>query len=1153
MAGYHGQDPLDYRISAQNPFPPHSNPLQHHQHSHNSRPKSDERPQSKKKKMRSKSESSHGDIKDDDKKDKHRHHHDTHHHHRGSSTGQQPPSTIESLFKQEMQLREIVDERIMLEEWLHKRSSSLQLVWKRRWCALRDNCLYYYRTETDTKPLGVLHLADYCILATGSDLSRKSKHVFRLSAAENIPHESQNHLFYAESASILDMWVEAIQAHISHAMSTLTIQALGPLDIGLGGPQFSQSSSRIGGNGCGTAINGDNRTMSHQSTFTQRDQSVIDKVLDSLNLNGDELNEADPTLSDMNDPSTLIMPAQEHPQAASTGSRTQSLFPRSHQGIFVDDSLDGWPSSPSSAMKPHLGAKSSLEFVREHGSTATTTMRSATGIRTPPPPLSSLSTLSIPSLPRFSHGDSYSNSSSYTDISHSNYSSYSDAGQGGLKNRMAMHILDAKIGLLSSSTSSHSPLSPGMNPYRHRSQGSHPSHHASSLHDIEFESNISAVPFNENVLEHHGRTRANSTASLNTISSIESFGELSTVDFSEQGPKSGVQNANSKLDSQRPSALRSFGLRKDRVQRSDPIPSTGDIKSSENQSYLQKKQSMPSISLNKNSATPASLTGAADMSASSSPTKETKESTKKAKKLWSGFGGGSSSSTSSASSQKQSQSSSHQLQCFSESPTNSTPVSAPLSMELKRNNGTPTLSRSIDTNNPWFKDLVLISAPSKPSSVHSASSVIVSNNSNNNKKNSGRRLASKSMVSLTKDSLDHALPLLLSQTMATTHMNASQNNRDSLASNRTRSPSFSRTDHEHNLYQKAYQTLSPIHATTAPQSPKMLSFNRNSSHDGHTRYDLILHQPTVGDLLTGFSSTVDKNLEDETGQSSSDKGEQLQQHQAIAYLTLSGSKRQTKSSPILPFVAPLSPRLTAWTRLGEKVPFLGQQKNGNGGGAGAGAGGNGGSDDGVHVCVDPDVAMLPSLYEYKRQSDLPPLPRLIDSVDFAVGVSRHIIDPIELAHVMEQEEAAEEAKRLRESPGEGEHQNNKYPLADKISEVTLTEEKSTSAKVEENESENIVTVISDTATLACTDDSLCLLLPAPTAALKDDVGLAESPQKTMASPETPQRLSISIATASALKVVTQPEIAPQPSSVPPTIPRRSPRRTNSISPILRDL
>lgn len=140
LHAHHRYNPFDgYSLKYQQTHPLSPS----HQHS---TPKPDERSKFSKKKSRSKSES-HGDAKenDRDKKDKDKKDKTPYHHHRSSSN--QTPSTIESLFQQERQLREIVDERMVLEEWLFKRSSSLQLVWKRRWCVLRDDCLYYYNSN----------------------------------------------------------------------------------------------------------------------------------------------------------------------------------------------------------------------------------------------------------------------------------------------------------------------------------------------------------------------------------------------------------------------------------------------------------------------------------------------------------------------------------------------------------------------------------------------------------------------------------------------------------------------------------------------------------------------------------------------------------------------------------------------------------------------------------------------------------------------------------------------------------------------------------------------------------------------------------------------------------------------------------------------
>ncbi|KAG0335359.1 hypothetical protein BG000_007569, partial [Podila horticola] len=626
---------------------------------------------------------------------------------------------------------------------------------------------------TYTKPLGVLHLADFSILATGADLSRKSKHAFRLSAAESIPHESRHHIFHTETASSLDAWVEAIQTHLDHAQSTLTLPTLGPLDIGLGGPQYSQRSGD----------NGHHLYAQHPTG----DQSIIDKVLDRLQHLGDE-HEIDPTLSDMNDPSTLIMPAQEHP--------SHTLYP------FA----------------------------------------------------------------------------SYTDVSHSNYSSYSDASYGGLKQRMTMQSIEAKSGFGTSTMS-----------------------------------NASAI----------------STSSIDS-----STGDMSVINLTE-GMEQGSSGS---------STLRSDN-RKNRHQKSDPIPSANDLRISEsNHRTLKTKQSMPAIS------PPGSASGAAIV-----PSKDGKD-IKKSRKLWSGFGGSSTSSSSPS------------QMLISEPlaigrPSSTLPPTDPRT--------TPGLSRSIDTNNPWFKDLILISSPPKPSSIHSAASVAISTSSS--KKTSSRGFTSKSMVSLSKSStpLDHALPPPPSHS----HLHEY---RDSMSLNRARSPSFSILE---SSQRHSYQTLVSANANT-PLSPKLPSFNRQH-HQGPEQFtsDPI---PSVGDLLTGFAN--DEDL-------------------VRAQLTTASStgSRQYKSSPIptIPITAPLSPRLPAWTRFGDKSQAA--HKN-------------------TKWSVDSEVLM--PLNDEQRTKSLYPAQDLgqqhSQSMEYIAGVSRHILAPVELAQAMEQEE--EEARKLkqsREKQGEG--------------------------------------------------------------------------------------------------------------------------------------
>ncbi|KAF9299791.1 hypothetical protein BGZ74_008655, partial [Mortierella antarctica] len=313
--------------------------------------------------------------------------------------------------------------------------------------------------------------------------------------------------------------------------------------------------------------------------------------------------------------------------------------------------------------------------------------------------------------------------------------------------------------------------------------------------------------------------------------------------------------------------------RKDRHQKSDPIPSANDLRTSESSHRaLKKKQSMPAIA-----STSGSGSGAASV-----PSKD--KDTKKTRKL-----------------------------------------------------------------------------------IHSAASAPTSTSST--KKNSSRGFTSKSMVSLSKSStpLDHALPPPPSHS----HLHEY---RDSMSLNRARSPSISILE---GSPRHSYQPLVPANANAnMPQSPKLLSFNRQHHHQGleKSTSDPI---PSVGDLLTGFSNDED-----------------LLRTQ-LTTMTSSAGSRHCKSGPIPTSVtAPLSPRLPAWTRFGDKSQAAHKSPK---------------------WYVDPE-GQMPLNDEQKTR---PPYhahdlgQQDNQSMESMAGVSRHILAPVELAQAMEQEE--EEARRLKQS------------------------------------------------------------------------------------------------------------------------------------------
>ncbi|KAF8936229.1 hypothetical protein BGZ58_004431 [Dissophora ornata] len=274
-------------------------------------------------------------------------------HNNKSGSGNERPSiqqtlySIPSLLQQENSgigggtatLEPVLGENVMLQEWLQKRSTSLQLVWKRRWCVLQNDRLCYYRSNTDAKPLGVLDLGEYSILASGPDISRKSKFAFRLSSPGPIPHQHRHHVFYTDSAQSLQDWMHALQVHINHAAAAWSIMTAASAGLGL---QASEQAQQLLTAGSG-------------------EQSIIDKVLDRLQL--------EDTLSDMNrDAAALEMSQTRTSQLTGTdGTSLQHqhgylpYLPDEFPKLYGDDS-DTWSSTSSMPNKSNNNS-SNIEYV----------------------------------------------------------------------------------------------------------------------------------------------------------------------------------------------------------------------------------------------------------------------------------------------------------------------------------------------------------------------------------------------------------------------------------------------------------------------------------------------------------------------------------------------------------------------------------------------------------------------------------------------------------------------------------------------------------------------------------------------------------------------------------------------------------------------
>ncbi|KAG0277863.1 hypothetical protein BGZ95_005207 [Linnemannia exigua] len=184
----------------------------------------------------------------------------------------------------------------------------------------------------DTKPLGMLHLSEYSILAAGPEISRKSKLAFRLSSPEPIPHQHQHHVFFTESAQSLHNWLYSLQLHISHATAMWSSKSTTSAAPGLGLHQ--------------TGVTGGDLSRSMDEGCAVPGRSIIDKVLDRLHLD---------------EPSTGAA-AVDSTTAATMAEQTRlpyipPNFPQSHE-----DNNDTW-SSTSSMPNTSTNTSTNLEYI----------------------------------------------------------------------------------------------------------------------------------------------------------------------------------------------------------------------------------------------------------------------------------------------------------------------------------------------------------------------------------------------------------------------------------------------------------------------------------------------------------------------------------------------------------------------------------------------------------------------------------------------------------------------------------------------------------------------------------------------------------------------------------------------------------------------
>ena len=304
--------------------------------------------------------------------------------------------------------------------------------------------------------MGVLHLAEYSVLTTGPEVSRKSKFAFRLSSLEPIPHQHQHHVFYTESAQSLHNWVYALEVHISHAIAA-----------------WASTISTTAGHGLQLA---DQRSGAGQS--------IIDRVLDRLHL--DE--SPDSNSSSIATSSPRQQSARVNPSGAGAQSGANvippyfaSNFPQSHE-----DNNDTW-SSTSSIPQTSTNTSTNLEYIfalnQQHG--VKSSMDSVRDLNHP-----------AESMPQYGGGVGYQAGSGFTD----NQSNISDPNRSSLDYQGRTSLQQSR-GLTAGAHGFHAGSS-SVNSFLHQQQYQHPQspsiYPTRSAHSALFTEN-GIVPFSSDV------------------------------------------------------------------------------------------------------------------------------------------------------------------------------------------------------------------------------------------------------------------------------------------------------------------------------------------------------------------------------------------------------------------------------------------------------------------------------------------------------------------------------------------------------------------------------------------------------------------------------------------------------------------------------
>ncbi|KAG9307853.1 hypothetical protein G9A89_023418 [Geosiphon pyriformis] len=166
--------------------------------------------------------------------------------------------------------------------WLTKQGgNALRKTWKKRWCEIKGDYLYYYRQQGASEPAGVIHLSKYNTVVHDPTITKKSKFCIRIekiakssdSVRSNLSyHELKNpasFIAYADSEIEMRQWISILQSRIGER--NIVDIVLDRLDLTSGGHRrqgsYSSVNSFYSRSGSGSG-NGSSSTLSSRRPST---------------------------------------------------------------------------------------------------------------------------------------------------------------------------------------------------------------------------------------------------------------------------------------------------------------------------------------------------------------------------------------------------------------------------------------------------------------------------------------------------------------------------------------------------------------------------------------------------------------------------------------------------------------------------------------------------------------------------------------------------------------------------------------------------------------------------------------------------------------------------------------------------------------------